>query len=467
MAHAKVATSLVETKAPIERMMTPFHEFLRRETTGGILLFACTIIALVWANSPYAASYFSTWQTKMTVAAGSLVISKPLLLWINDGLMAVFFFVVGLEIKREMIVGELTSLRKAALPVMAAVGGMLVPALLYSLFNFRHEGSRGWGIPMATDIAFSLSALQLLGHRVPLSLKVFLTAFAIVDDIGAVLVIAFFYTASISFAALGLAAGLLAAAILFNVLGVRRPFMYALLGVVIWIAILKSGVHATVAGVLLAMVIPARTRIAEQQFLGDGRKMLDDFERAGPLDVELGLNVDRHAVINTLQELAEGVQTPLQRLEDGLHPWVTFLILPLFALANAGVALVGTGPASLTHPVALGIVTGLVAGKVFGISLFSWLAVQLNMAALPTGVTWRHVIGVAFLGGIGFTMSLFVANLAFGESQLLTISKIGILVASLTSGVLGFLVLIIGSNPNRAGQEGGGRSQPPNNTHVT
>ncbi len=429
-------------RAPIDRFLSPFQEFIHRQTSGGIILFACTILALAWANSPWSSTYFSVWQSKLTMGIGPYELSKPLMLWINDGLMAVFFFVVGLEIKREVIAGELTSVRKATLPIAAAIGGMVVPATLYSLFNIGGEGSRGWGIPMATDIAFSLGVLQLLGKRVPISLKIFLTAFAIVDDIGAVLVIAIFYTAKVSIGALFLSACTLLIAIILNISGVRRPVVYALVGIVLWIAILKSGVHATVAGVLLAMVIPARTRIAEGQFLQSSRTLLNDFETSGPLDIEAGLNSDRHAVLNSLQELTEGVQTPLSRLEDELHPWVTFLVLPIFAFANAGVNMAGGGVAILGHPVSLGIITGLVAGKVIGLGLFSWLALKLNLASMPAGVTWRHIIGVAFLGGIGFTMSLFVANLAFGSSQLLEVSKIGILAGSLVSGIVGWLILV-------------------------
>ncbi len=428
-------------RAPIDRILSPFQEFLHRQTSGGIILFGCTVLALLWANSPWSSVYFNTWQSKLTIGIGPYELSKPLLLWINDGLMAIFFFVVGLEIKREILIGELTSVRKATLPIAAAIGGMVVPAGLYAVFNVGGDGSHGWGIPMATDIAFSLGVLQLLGKRAPLSLKIFLTAFAIVDDIGAVLVIAIFYTAKVSLGALLVSGIMLAAAIALNTMGVRRPVVYGLVGAVLWIAILKSGVHATVAGVLLAMAIPARTRIAEAQFLENGRQLLNGFEEAGPLDIERGLNSDRHGVLNSLQDLTEGVQTPLSRLEDELHPWVTFTVLPIFAFANAGVSLAGGGVAALGSSVSLGIIVGLVVGKLIGVSLFSWLAIRLNLASMPVGVTWRHVIGVAFLGGIGFTMSLFVANLAFGESQLLEISKIGILAGSLIAGIAGWTIL--------------------------
>lgn len=435
---------VIGPQAPIDRLLSPFQEFLHRQTSGGIILFICTIVALCWANSPWAASYFGLWQAKLTMGLGQYSLSKPLILWINDGLMAVFFFVVGLEIKREILTGELASFRKASLPIAAAIGGMVVPAFIYLLFNTGGDGSRGWGIPMATDIAFSLGVLQLLGSRVPISLKVFLTAFAIVDDIGAVLVIAVFYTTEVSVTALLVSAFMLIIAIALNIAGVRRPVVYGIIGLVLWVAILKSGVHATVAGVLLAMAIPARTRIAETAFLEHGRQLLDEFQNAGPLDSDPGLNGNRLGLLNTLQELAEGVRTPSSHLEDELHPWVTFIILPVFALANAGVSLAGGGVTALAHPISLGIILGLFAGKFIGLSAFAWLAIKINMASMPTGVTWRQMFGVAFLGGIGFTMSLFVANLAFGESQLLEISKIGILAGSLISGISGWILLTTG-----------------------
>lgn len=425
----------------LQAVLTPFQDFMHNATSGGIVLLFCTVVALVWANSTWAGSYFDLWDTRFTVAFGGFELSKPLLLWINDALMAIFFFVVGLEIKREVIAGELTSFRKAALPIAAAIGGMVVPAGLYLAFNMGGPGENGWGIPMATDIAFSLGVLQLLGARVPFALKVFLTAFAIVDDIGAVLVIAIFYTAKMSFNALIAAAVLLVVTIILNVLGVRRPLPYALVGAVLWLAVLKSGVHATVAGVVLAMVIPAQRKVAERQFIADANSLLKDFEKAGPMDIDPHLSDERHGVVNSLSELAEGVQSPLHRIEENLHPWVTFIILPLFALANAGVSLAGSGFSSLAHPVSLGIIVGLFAGKVVGVVLFSLVAMKAGIAAVPAGVTTRHLIGVGFLGGIGFTMSLFVANLAFTADELLVSSKIGILAGSLLSGIVGALLV--------------------------
>ncbi len=421
---------------PIQRLLRPFQEFARIEATGGILLLLCTIIALVWANSPWAGSYTRLFGTTLTVGAGGFVISKPLLLWINDGLMAIFFFVVGLEIKREVLAGELSSLRQAALPVAAALGGMAVPAAIYGALNAGKPGAGGWGIPMATDIAFALGVLALLGGRAPAALKVFLTAFAIADDIGAVLVIAVFYTAQIAGISLAVGFGVLALALLANWAGVRNPLVYTLLGVAMWVAFLKSGVHATVAGVLLAMTVPASARIDPDAFLSRGRAMLSAFEQAGQGDMTT--SADRQAALHTLERACERAQTPLQRMEHALHPWVTFAIMPVFALANAGVALGGGG---LGEPVSLGIILGLVVGKPLGVTLFAWLAVRAGLAAKPEGVTWRHIHGAGWLGGIGFTMSLFITGLAFAGTPFEDTAKLAILSASLIAGVAGFTLL--------------------------
>jgi NhaA family Na+:H+ antiporter len=377
------------------------------------------------------------------------VIAKPLLLWINDGLMAIFFFVVGLEIKREVLAGELSSVRKAAFPVIAAVGGMVVPAGLYVLLNRSGPEARGWGVPMATDIAFALGVLALLGSRAPTSLKIFLTAFAIADDIGAVLVIALFYTESIAWGYLGLAAGCLVLLVALNAGGARRPLTYVVLGLVLWVAFLKSGVHATVAGVLLAMTIPATARIDYPAFLQRGRSVLDQFERADTGDGEAATHSERQAALHTLEEACEHVQTPLHRIEHALHPWVTFAIMPVFALANAGVTLGGGG--GVGHPVALGVLLGLVLGKPIGITFFAWLAVRLGLAELPPGITWQHVHGAGWLGGIGFTMALFIAGLAFAGTPYLDTAKLGILSASLVAGVVGFVLLRGTAPPARDG----------------
>lgn len=432
-----------DPQPPIQRLLRPFQEFARLEAGSGVLLLICTVLALVWANSPFAPAYHHLWATQVTVGFGGFILSKDLLHWINDGLMAVFFFVVGLEIKREVIAGELSSFRKAALPVVAALGGMVVPAALYFLLNLGRPTVRGWGIPMATDIAFALGLLALLGSRAPTSLKVFLTAFAIADDIGAVLVIAAFYTESIMWTSLAAGLGLLVLLVLANLAGVRHPLVYALLGTCLWVAFLKSGIHATVAGVLLAMTIPASTRIDPREFVRRGRQLLDDFERAEIGRDDTGAAAERQAALHTLEQASEYVQTPLQRLEHGLHPWVSYLIMPLFALANAGVSL--SGGSGLENPVSLGIILGLVLGKPVGITLFAWIAVRSGLTALPLDLSWRQIHGAAWLGGIGFTMSLFIAGLAFGPSAELPSAKLGILTASAVAGVTGYLLLRFGS----------------------
>ena len=385
-------------ESDVARWYDPFERFVRSEAAGGIVLLACTAIALVLANSPLRGAYEAILHHPLQLGGTGFLLELSVHEWINDGLMAVFFFLVGLEIKREMLVGELASVRRASLPIAGAIGGMLVPALIYAALNAGGSGARGWGIPMATDIAFALGVVALLGSRVPLALRVFLAAVAIVDDIGAVLVIALFYTASIS------SMGLVAAAVLFAILialnwsGVRNPIPYMLLGLALWVAVLVSGIHATIAGVLLALTIPARAARP----------------KAKPL---------------------------LERLERALHAPVAFLIVPLFALANAGVRI--GGPSSGSHSMAIigGVALGLVVGKPLGITAASWLAVRLRIAALPDGVSWRLLQAVSWLGGIGFTMSLFVGALAFTDTSLLDSAKIGVLLASIAAAVIGWLML--------------------------
>jgi NhaA family Na+:H+ antiporter len=436
----------------IDRLLEPFQRFAHIESSGGILLLACTVVALAWANSPWVDSYHRLWETPLTLGIPGRELTLSLHHWINDGLMAVFFFLVGLEIKREMLVGELASARQAALPIAGALGGMLVPAGLYALVNAGGPGAPGWGIPMATDIAFALGVLALLGPRVPLGLKVFLTALAIVDDIGAVLVIAFFYTAELSWTALGVGAVLLVALGVCNSVGVRHAAVYALLGVALWGSFLASGIHATIAGVLLAMTIPSRTRIDEDEFLARGRLLLDDFERSCSPATTVLTNAGQQQAIHELEVACEEAQAPLLRMEHKLHGIVAFGIMPLFALANAGVHFGGGLLAGLSWPVTGGVVLGLVLGKPIGITLFAWLATRVGAATLPAGVDWRSVVGVSCLGGIGFTMSIFIASLAFaGSTALLDSAKVGILAASLMAGVIGWLTLR-GSAPASAAQ---------------
>ncbi|HEV2093208.1 MAG TPA: Na+/H+ antiporter NhaA [Rubrobacter sp.] len=433
--------SVARERPPVERIVRPFQDFAHKQSSGGILLIIATTIALVWANSPWGDSYAALWHTKLTVGVGDFSISKDLTHWINDGLMAVFFLVVGLEIKREVLVGELSSLRNAALPIAAALGGAVVPALIYLAFNAGTEGAAGWGIPMATDIAFALGVLALLGERAPVALKVFLTALAIVDDIVAVLVIAFFYTSEISWGALGVGGLFLLALIAANLIGVARTLVYALLGIGLWLAFLLSGVHATIAGVLLALTVPAVSFINPGAFLERSRYVLDRFEKAGEKGENVLANEERQAALQALNRAAYKLEPPLHELENRLHPWVVTAIMPIFALANAGVRIGGGIADALTSPVTLGIVAGLVVGKQLGITLFAWLVVKSGVSELPRGVGWRHVYGASWLAGIGFTMSLFISDLGFSDGSLVDAAKIGILAASLIAGAVGWTIL--------------------------
>ncbi len=436
-----VANLLSPPLRPIDRVLSPVRGFLQHRLAGAALLMMATIAAIIIANSPLAHAYHHFLETHIDIDAGLLGLDYTIHHWINDGLMSVFFFLVGLEIKRELMVGELSTLRKATLPAIAALGGMLVPAGIYALLNSGEPSQDGWGIPMATDIAFALGVLALLGTRIPLGVKVFLTALAIVDDIGAVLVIAIFYTNDINFVALLLGFSFLAVAIFFNRLDVRDPFTYLLVGIVVWIAFLKSGIHATIAAILMAFVIPATTRI-------DGADLIRriDFITARlkaiglPQDTRMNSDEQQHAIF-ALSETAEHAQAPLQRIEHGLHGPVTFFVLPVFALANAGVTLEGDLTSQLMSPLALGVVLGLFLGKQLGITLATWIAVKIKVADLPAGVTWKQIHGANILAGIGFTMSLFVGSLAFSDPVMIAQAKIGILSGSLISGVVGYLFL--------------------------
>ncbi|MDX1624166.1 MAG: Na+/H+ antiporter NhaA [Gemmatimonadota bacterium] len=436
---------------PIDRIPLPlglFRDFVRLEASGSIVLLAATVVAFGWANSPWTEAYTALWETKIRIGAENFALTESLLHWINDGLMAVFFFVVGLEIKRELVAGELSSPRKAALPIVAAIGGMVVPALIYVAFNAGTEQASGWGIPMATDIAFALAVLTALGRRAPTQLKVFLAALAIIDDLGAILVIALFYSHGVSVDWLLIGGGFLVVLIAFNALHVRSPLAYAIPGIALWFAFLESGVHATVAGVLAAMTIPARRRIASEEFLDRAKGILDRFEDASEFQSRRLMNAGQQEAVHDLEAVSEHVATPLTRMEHGLLPWVSFVILPLFALANAGVQVGGEGASLSLGPLTLGIVLGLIVGKQVGITLFSWIAVRLGWAALPSGTGWMRVWGTSWLAGIGFTMSLFIAGLAFGEgTDLLANSKLAILVASLISGVVGYLLLMRSTPP--------------------
>jgi NhaA family Na+:H+ antiporter len=430
------ARASTHSRLPIDVFMSPFVSFAKIEAAGGILLMASTIAALIWANSPWADSYFAIWDAHATIGFGKFSLTETRFEWINDGLMAIFFFLVGLEIKREVLIGELSSLRRAAFPLIAAVGGAILPALLYVAVAHDEQAIKGWAIPMATDIAFVLGVLALLGSRVPVTLKIFVTALAIADDLIAVLVIAMFYTEKIQL--ISLALGLAGIALSFgaNALGIRKPFIYAVIGTFVWYAVLKSGVHATVAGVLLAFTIPARTYIDRDSFLLQTGSLLDSFASAAAGSPE------SHSALHAMHKKLEMVESPLHRIEHSLHPWVSFLIMPLFAFANAGVQIFGNLAAAVRHPVSIGIVLGLVVGKPIGIWAFARMSAKFGVASAPSELSWGLLLGADSLCGIGFTMSLFIATLAFGEGELLSMAKIGILAASLISGAFGYLFLI-------------------------
>lgn len=436
-------------KIRVRKIIRPIENFLHMEAAGGILLMISTFVAILWVNSPYKDSYDIFWQQKFMIGFGDFVINKPIWLWVNDGLMSIFFFFVGLEIKREVLAGELSSFKDAAMPIAAAFGGMIVPAVLYIalVFNTEH-GKEGWGIPMATDIAFSIGILTLLGKRVPLSLKVFLTALAIVDDIGAVLVIALFYTGELHTSYILWSVPFFGIMILLNIFNVRHIPLYLIPGMIIWYMFLKSGIHPTVCGVLAAFTIPARRKINFKEFLrraNDGMKKL----QKGPVE-ESSVVLDKFQMdaIYTVEEASDKVQSPLQRLENTLHAWVVNFIMPVFALANAAIVLELKVLETLLTPVALAIAASLVIGKSTGIFLFSWLSYKLKIAQLRPGITWKRIYGVGLLGGIGFTMSLFISSLAFADKELIMQAKMGILFGSLISGFAGYFFLkkIITSN---------------------
>ena len=429
----------------IDRLARPFQIFAAHKLSGAVLLLAATVVAVAWANSPWAGFYHHWLQAKLAFSIGPFGLNKSVSHWIDDGLMGIFFFVVGLEIKRELLAGELADPRKAALPVMAAVGGMVVPALVYYAFNGSGPFARGWGIPMATDIAFALGILAVF--PVPLSLKIFLTALAIVDDIGAIVVVAIFYTDAIATGSLLIGALLLGMSVAANAIGVRNPIIYFLIGCAIWLAFYQSGVHATLAGVLMAFTIPARTVINPQQLHDRTRALLKQLRDTGlPAERRLLTNRQHHIVLS-MEQLTEHATAPLQQLEHALMPFVTFAILPLFALTNAGVSLDSEALYLLAEPMSLGIILGLVVGKPLGIWLFAWAGVKLGIAELPKGISLFHVASVGCLAGVGFTMSLFIATLAFDEVALVETAKTAVLAGSLLSTLTGSAILLLAARP--------------------
>lgn len=435
-----------------ETVLRPFQRFVHNEVSSGLVLMTTTVMALIWANSAFSETYQHVRHAELSFSLGGATISKSLAHWIDEGLMAVFFFIVGLEIKREMLVGDLSSLRKALLPVSAAAGGMLVPALLYIIVNTGHPSASGWGIPMATDIAFALGALAIIGRGLPRGLRLFLSAFAIADDLGAVFVIALFYQKGLNMSFLPYVLTVLGLLALLNYFWIRRTLPYALLGIMLWTIFILMGLHATVAGIVVAMFIPAKGRYDTDRFMDEVMLIMSKF--SCPPDGcgrDILLNERHLNAVQSLEIACHNVETPLQRLETALHPWVAFAIIPLFALVNAGVNLgeMDLGQA-MADPITVGITMGLVIGKPVGIFTFSWLAVKLRLAALPEGVNWRHIFGVGMLGGIGFTMSLFIAGLSFTDHMLYEYSKLGILGASLISAALGMGILFWSSKGSQA-----------------
>ncbi len=429
------------------RILNPFQEFLRRTTAGGIVLMGTTVLALVLANSGSGDLLHDIWEQPVRAGIGPLGLEMSLHQLVNDGLMTFFFLLVGLELKREIMVGELSSWHDAALPVIAAAGGMLMPALIYHTVNPDGPAAPGWGIPMATDIAFSVGILVMLAWRIPSGLIIFLTALAIADDVGAVVVIAVFYTHGISLTALGGAAGIIAILLIFNQGGIRNPLPYGILGLALWFSLLQSGIHSTIAGVLLAVTIPAKPAIAADKFEKRMLQLYHAFhqESADPGQGDEPLSNPRMATIaQSLEKASRAVQPPLQHMEHTLSPWVTFVIIPLFALSNVGIDFSRLEfIRGLVQPITLGIITGLVFGKFLGIAAGSWIAVRLGIGRLPRGVRWRHLLGVAWLGGIGFTMSLFISQLAFDDLLLLEQAKLGILAASVISACIGLAWLYL------------------------
>lgn len=447
--------------APWERLFdkvaTPFERFIHQQTTTGLVLMFMTIVALILANSPFADGYADLFHTHIAISVGSFSLDYSIHHWINDGLMALFFFVIGLEIKREALSGGLSDPRNAILPIVAAIGGVVVPALIYYYINKGLPGEHGWGIPMATDIAFAVSALVLLGRRVPVALVTFLVALAIVDDLVAVTVIAIFYTAELHIMSLAIAFAVFGVLIAFNLFGIHRPLPYFIVGGIMWLFMLDSGVHATIAGILTALAIPHKPKFNPIFFEEHMNKLKDRFKK-----YEIGQNHELHdkqkTLLHNMQDSVNAVQAPLNRLEHEFHLPVSLIVIPLFALANAGIAINFSGMGDmLLEPVALGIILGLIFGKVLGIAGVSILAIKLGLARLPKDTSYSQIFGVAFLGGIGFTMSIFIAELAWlnieDGAELLLQAKTGILFASLLAGVIGFVWLRFIAKPTHLKDE--------------
>ncbi len=421
-----------------------FTQFLHNESIGGILLLICAIISLICANVPSLGFLHELWHKDAGITIGDFYLVMSIGHWINDGLMAIFFFVVGLEIKREMLVGELSSFKQAALPIFAAVGGMVVPAIIYFIFNNGTPSANGWGIPMATDIAFALGILSLLGKRVPVGLKVFLTALAIVDDLGAIIVLAIFYpTHTLHFDMLLYAAFVVAFLMLMNRNKVRSVLLYIVPGLLLWWLILQSGIHATIAGVILALTIPSRTVINEVKFSVRIKYLLGKFKEVSNSEIEVLANPRQQYIIHQIDKHVQEINPMMHKFEASLHPWTTYLIMPIFALANSGVAITLDRFTAPVPPVATGIFFGLLLGKPIGIFLFSLLSVKMRIAELPQGTKWKQILALGMIAGIGFTMSIFIDSLAFKDIDLINLGKATILITSTLAAILGLLAMAV------------------------
>jgi len=448
-ADIKKGIYLAPWEKSFDKLLNPFEEFIHRQTTSGLLLMGTAILALIMANGPLAETYLHILHTPISVGVASWQVEMSLHHWINDGLMALFFFVVGLELKREILVGELAKLRNAMLPIAAAVGGMVVPALIYYVINPEGHEAYGWGIPMATDIAFAIGALALLASRVPKALITFLVALAIVDDLGAVMVIALFYTETIVVTPLFIAGGLFMLLISFNMFGIRKTLPYFLVAVALWYSLLLSGIHPTLAGILGAMSVPAIPKYDPERFGTHVRRLMKRFDASHQPGESILTNDALADVVHKLEHGIDSVGVPLQRLEHAWHMPVAYLIIPIFALANAGIPMsFGSLSETMSHPVMVGVSLGLIVGKFVGITGVSWLVLKLGIAELPKDTRFTQIAGVSLLAGIGFTMSIFVAQLAFNHDEdLLLMAKTGILLASLLAGIAGYLWLYLVSNP--------------------
>jgi len=420
--------------------LSSFQKFVKTESLAGVLLFGATIIALIWANSPYGAYYENLWQYKIGISFQDFELKKPLILWVNDGLMAIFFFLIGLELKRELLLGEINTVKKATFPLIAALGGVIVPIILYLVLNQNPETVKGWGIPMATDIAFALAILSTLGKRVPLSLKIFLTAFAIIDDIAAVLVIAIFYSAGINW--LFIFYGIILVAFL-ALLYYKRKYIFSIgiiLAIIIWFLFLKSGIHPTIAGVLLAFTIPIKRRLDIKSFSNQLNSVANKIKNTNDDNENHLLTKDEIKCINNLDDLSFEVRSPLQHLEHRLHGLIAYFILPIFAFANAGVAI--NTNYDFNFPLMINIAISLFVGKFIGVSLFSYLGVKFKLTELPSGIHFKQILGIAAIAGVGFTMSIFIDNLAFyGDLKSINSAKVGIIIGSVISGIVGYLIL--------------------------